>query len=134
MNYTCRFSSITKNGNNLNSDAYIILTNIELLNKENLNILWENIIDIFEPNKNVVFVVSGFDMLDSDFPIYYLTIDDKKQELNIGNFMHNLGSNKFPIWRLEHCIYNLKLNDIIIPQVIELKEINSFAPIFQLEF
>lgn len=136
MNYTSRFRNFTKDCYNLNYDSYITLMNFTNITKENLNYLWENIIDIFEPNKEVKFIVSGFEPIEEDFPVIYLSIVDKKLELNIANLTKKYDENndKFPIWRLEHFIGTIKLGDVIIPKNIEIKELNNFLPIYELEF
>ena len=124
--YTCRFSKFLKNGTKLDSDPYITLTNIKEIN--NFNNVWENLINIFEPNKDIQFIVSGFDELNP--ASIFLSIRDRKLELNIGKFIDN----KFYIWNLEHCMSEVRVGDILVPQIIELKKTGNFESLYSLEF
>ena len=124
--YTCRFSKFLKNGTKLDSDPYITLTNIKEIN--NFNQVWENLINIFEPNKDIQFIVSGFDELNP--ASIFLSIRDRKLELNIGKFIDN----KFYIWNLEHCMSEVRVGDILVPQIIELKKTGNFESLYSLEF
>jgi len=132
MTFTSRFRKFSKNGNQMYCNSYITLTNIEKID----NNIWENLINIFGPNENVVFIVTGFELVESDFPIIYLSLLEKSMEIKLGNFICNFGINKdiFQVWRLENCLNNIKINDIIIPQILEIKEIDNFLPVYHLEF
>lgn len=129
--YTCRFSKFLKNGTKLDSDPYITLTNIKEIN--NFNHVWENLINIFEPNKDIQFIVSGFDELNP--ASIFLSIRDRKLELNIGKFIEEFGDNdnKFYIWNLEHCMSEVRVGDILVPQIIELKKTGNFESLYSLE-
>jgi len=136
MTLTTRFKKFSKNGNEMNYDSYITLTHLKYMEKNNLNHLWENLISVFAPNKYIKFTVYSIELMDNDFPIVYLSMLDKQMELKIANFIEDYGSNndKFPIWRLEYCMTKININDIIVPQIVEIKELDNFLPIYQLEF